>query len=238
LTKVSSHELCETITDPTLTAWWDPSNGWEIGDLCNIQTTRLGGYLVQLEWSQLNGACLISPHSPVLASFGMSSGWDRNHPRFLADVNGDGRHDILGFANDGVRLALGNGDGTFVAEQLVLGDFGAGAGWSADNHPRLLGDVNSDGRADIVGFATAGVRVALSKGDGTFNDLGVVLADFGAGAGWDRNHPRFLADVNGDGHLDIIGFANAGVRVALGKGDGTFNDLGVVLGSFGAGAGW
>jgi hypothetical protein len=27
-------------------------------------------------------------------------------------------------------------------------------------------------------------------------------------------HPRFLADVTGDGHADIIGFGDAGVYVA------------------------
>jgi hypothetical protein len=31
---VSSHEVSEAITDPELNAWWDTSNGEEIGDLC------------------------------------------------------------------------------------------------------------------------------------------------------------------------------------------------------------
>ena len=33
------------------------------------------------------------------------------HPRFLADLTGDRRADIVGFGDDGVYVALGNGDG-------------------------------------------------------------------------------------------------------------------------------
>ena len=61
LTVVSSHELAEAVTDPDLDAWWDDSTGEEIGDLCNRDTTRLGGFLVQTEWSNAQGACVAAP---------------------------------------------------------------------------------------------------------------------------------------------------------------------------------
>lgn len=61
LTEVSSHELCEAITDPTLGTWWDPNTGNEIGDICNRQAVRLGNYLVQTEWSNSQTACVIGP---------------------------------------------------------------------------------------------------------------------------------------------------------------------------------
>ena len=65
LTEVSSHELAEAITDPALNAWWDPVTGPgdEIGDICNRQTTRLGGYMVQTEWSNSQSACAVAPRS-------------------------------------------------------------------------------------------------------------------------------------------------------------------------------
>ena len=65
LTEVSSHELAEAITDPALNAWWDPVTGPgdEIGDICNRQTVRLGGYLVQTEWSNAQSACVVAPAS-------------------------------------------------------------------------------------------------------------------------------------------------------------------------------
>ena len=62
LTKVSSHELCEAITDPALNAWFEdtaPNN--EIGDICNSSQQQLGPYTVQLEWSNVDNACLLVP---------------------------------------------------------------------------------------------------------------------------------------------------------------------------------
>jgi hypothetical protein len=58
LTSTSSHELCEGITDPVPgEGWYDDQNG-EIGDICAWQTRRLGDYTVQLEWSNLQSACV------------------------------------------------------------------------------------------------------------------------------------------------------------------------------------
>jgi hypothetical protein len=63
LTEVCSHELAESITDPELNAWWDPTTGPgdEIGDICNRQTTRLGAFMVQTEWSNAQAACVFAP---------------------------------------------------------------------------------------------------------------------------------------------------------------------------------
>jgi len=58
LTSTSSHELCEAITDPIPgTGFYDDQNG-EIGDICAWQTKQLGGYAVQLEWSNHQGRCV------------------------------------------------------------------------------------------------------------------------------------------------------------------------------------
>jgi hypothetical protein len=58
LTATSSHELCEAITDPIPgQGWYDDQNG-EIGDICAWQTKKLGGYAVQLEWSNNAGRCI------------------------------------------------------------------------------------------------------------------------------------------------------------------------------------
>jgi hypothetical protein len=58
LTSTSSHELCEAITDPAPgTGWYDDANG-EIGDICAWKTKTLGGYVVQLEWSNAADACV------------------------------------------------------------------------------------------------------------------------------------------------------------------------------------
>lgn len=57
LTSISSHELCEAITDPVPgTGWYDDVNG-EIGDICAWQTRVVDGYTVQLEWSNSSAGC-------------------------------------------------------------------------------------------------------------------------------------------------------------------------------------
>jgi hypothetical protein len=69
LTKVSSHELCEAVTDPGLNAWYDRTTGNEIGDICtkgsrgsdsSAFNARLGGFLVQSEWSNGQSTCAIA----------------------------------------------------------------------------------------------------------------------------------------------------------------------------------
>ena len=58
LTSTSSHELCEAITDPIPgQGWYDDNNG-EIGDICAWKTRVLGGYTIQLEWSNNVGSCV------------------------------------------------------------------------------------------------------------------------------------------------------------------------------------
>lgn len=58
LTSTSSHELCEAITDPVPgSGWYDDVHG-EIGDICAWKTKRLGGYTVQLEWSNQAKKCV------------------------------------------------------------------------------------------------------------------------------------------------------------------------------------
>jgi hypothetical protein len=176
----------------------------------------------------------------VLADFGVRSGWQvEKHPRFLADLTGDGKADIVGFGDAGVFVALGNGDGTFRPPKLVLADFGVKSGWRVEKHPRFLADITGDGKADIVGFGDAGVFTARSKGDGTFEPPHFVLADFGVKSGWKvEKHPRFLGDIIGLRRADIVGFGDAGVFTARSKGDGTFEPPQFVLADFGVKSGW
>lgn len=62
LTKISSHELCEAITDPALNAWFDDTSPYnEIGDICNSGVANLGEFVVQSEWSNLQQACVFAP---------------------------------------------------------------------------------------------------------------------------------------------------------------------------------
>ena len=136
-----------------------------------LDSTLAGGSTVSV--SNTPDKPIIAPATFELAAFGSSAGnWiDQNHyPRQIADVNGDGKADIVGFAKSEVTVSLATGNGDFAAATDEIGNFGFSAGgWtSQDLYPRLLADVNGDGMADIVGFGAGGVVVSLATGDGHF----------------------------------------------------------------------
>ncbi|MEW1862911.1 FG-GAP-like repeat-containing protein [Streptomyces sp. NPDC088194] len=185
----------------------------------------------------------------ALKAFGhgpQAGGWvDGKHPRFLADTTGDGRLDIVGCHDDGVRISLQNEDGTFtpLADEPILKAFGHGpqaGGWLVGKHPRFLADTTGDGRLDIVGCHDDGVWVSLQDEDGAFAEPLYVLDDFGVHQGWSsvEEHPRFLVRTTGGGALDLVGFGPQGVVVARGRGDGTFEPSKLVLNDFGLAQGW
>ncbi|WP_298922493.1 DUF4214 domain-containing protein, partial [uncultured Roseobacter sp.] len=130
------------------------------------------------------------------------------YQRELADLNGDGRADIVGFSDNHVYVVQGQANGAFGAAYIAGSEFVNGQyGWGSGTMQRELADVNGDGRADIVGFGTHHVYVALGRSDGTFASgftagSEFVSTQYGWGSG---TMQRELADVNGDGRADIVG---------------------------------
>jgi hypothetical protein len=173
-----------------------------------------------------------------------AGGWANSstYPRMMADINGDGRDDIVGFGYGGVYAALNNGAGGFGNLFLASTTFGSGAeagGWANnDLFTRTFADINGDGRADIVGFGYDGVYAALGNGDGSFQGAYLAYTGFGANVtagGWTSNDHfyRTFGDVNGDGRDDIIGFGYDGIYAALANGSGGFGSMSLVMSAFG-----
>jgi Ca2+-binding RTX toxin-like protein len=171
--------------------------------------------------------------SPIVGLAGQftpqGGGWTSfdKYPRQVADVNGDGRADIVGFGQDTVYVSFGQANGTFSAPIVGLsGEFTPlGGGWTSFNqYPRQLADINGDGRADIVGFGQDTVYVSLGQANGTFSSFITGFSgDFTALAGgWTsfNQFPRQVADINADGRADIVGFGQDSVYVALAGQDG------------------
>jgi Big-like domain-containing protein/VCBS repeat protein len=156
----------------------------------------------------------------------------------IGDVNNDGKPDIVtanwyaALASCGghygmVGVLLGNGDGTFQAPVSY-----SSGGYEA--YSVAMADVNSDEKPDLLvanncqsleNCSSGSVSVLLGNGDGTFN---AAVSYSGGGSG---TASVTVADVNGDGHLDLVtancgngvnGCKNGMVGVLLGNGDGTF----------------
>jgi len=159
-----------------------------------------------------------------IAAYGYSAGgWisQNTYPRFLADVNGDGKADVVGFFKDGVYVSLSTGSKFGTATRWIAGYGSSAGGWtSQDKYPRFLADVNGDGKADVIGVGNAGAYVSLSTG-AKFGTATRWIAAFGYSAGgWTSQdkYPRTVADVNGDGKADVVGFGNSGVYVSRSTG--------------------
>lgn len=188
-----------------------------------------------------NGAGKFSKATRWASGWGYGDGWTlSNHIRTLADVNGDGRLDIVGIGKAGVKVALNRGSSFGPASYWLRGDFGSAEGWTTTRHVRLVDDVNGDGRADLIGFSKAGVKVALSTGS-AFRSPTRWTSAFSGSRGWRADiTPRTLADMNGDGRPDIVGFGRNGVHVALNTGS-SFATAKKWSGSFGyntSSSGW
>jgi FG-GAP-like repeat len=157
----------------------------------------------------------------VVASVVMNDGWTAATPRFLADVDGDKKQDVVGFGFDGVWIAKSNGSTGTPAD--VLAERGSNQGWSTAKHVRLVGDIDGDGKEDLVGFGDAGVYTALSNGSG-FGPARFVVPDQ-----WSSTkHARYVRDINGDGFADIVGFGDDGIHRALGGPSGFGGPLAVL----------
>jgi M6 family metalloprotease-like protein len=147
-------------------------------------------------WVSLNtGNGTFAASKKVLDGFGFAAGWRlEKHLRFLADLTGDGRADIVGFGEAGVWVSLNTGNGTFATPKKVLDDFGYTAGgWRVEKHPRSVAPLVQSKRGDLVGFGDAGVWVSLHTGNGTFAAAKKVLDDFGYSTGWRvEKHPRLV----------------------------------------------
>ena len=194
-------------------------NGDGLSDIVAFGTRVVSGVATAGAWVALSQGTSFAAPGNWSSAFSGTSWSPEQTPRLVADVNGDGRADVVGFGSDGVLVGLS--DGTQFASQTVFPHFGA-RDWNAADDPRVATDVNGDGCADIVGFQS-GIHVALADCAGSFGQPQLWTSSTAFSApNWSGSTPRLVVDLNGDGMSDVIGFGLNGVEVLLSTGTSPF----------------
>lgn len=160
---------------------------------------------------------LLGAGNGTFASAGAFAAGSTTRGVAVADFDWDGRDDVVASSAAGTFFLASNANGTLQAAVSVLGPPANVGGVAA-------GDLDGDGHPDVVvidrGASVAEVR--LSTGGGAF--AAPATATFATGA---EPHPAVLADLDGDGRLDLLVGCMTGheVSVRRGVGDGTFTPL-------------
>lgn len=140
----------------------------------------------------------------------------------IADVTNDGVLDLIVAGSNqfqvNVWVLIGNGDGSFQQPLLTTFQPNNISGYPDLQYPIAVGDINGDGKADLVltDISNGTIYALLGNNSGQFTYNGSIQTY--------QTGPTYLVDLNGDGILDLIATDPLGADflVYLGKGDGTF----------------
>jgi hypothetical protein len=153
----------------------------------------------------------------LATSYTTTRGWAAH---LAADVDGDGRADLLSYHPKRGRwwLSRGRANGTFDPPKLAT-TYTTTDGWQT----HLAADVDGDGRADLLSYHPERGRWWLSRGraNGTF-DPPKLATNYTTTDGWQTH---LAADVDGDGRADLRSYHPKSGRwwVSTGRADGTFD---------------
>jgi hypothetical protein len=170
------------------------------------------------------GGMALAPNSPVVMKQGQHP---HTHGLALADMNGDQKLDLVtaNNADNDVSIALGDGRGRFTALPKA---FPVGP----SPYPFAVGDINNDGRLDIIATASAtgplraqqlprsfALTLLLNDGRGGFSRSELPLR---------TGEPWFAAvgEINGDRKPDVVvtHHEKSELSVLLGDGAGRFTE--------------
>lgn len=187
---------------------------------------------------------------PAVTYSAVASGASAPAAIAVADVNGDGKTDVVvinsamvNYLSKTVAVFLGNGDGS-LQPPVAYGSGGI------IPFSLAIADVNGDKKPDLVvanyaaSFQSSDhngrVGVLIGNGDGTFQ--APVAYSSGAALGPNAGGSLAAADIDGDGNTDLVvanycspsACPNGAVNVLLGNGDGSFRPA-ITYGTGGSG---
>lgn len=177
-----------------------------------------------------------------------NKGWRAKYNvRTYGDFNNDGKEDLIGFGSDGVWVGISNGSSfTFTKWSTDFANISNSAWnsvwvtyeWGTYRSVRAIGDINNDGRDDIVGYGDAGVYVSLANATGTgFNPKTIWFAGFGYNQFFDNTHVRLVADIDNNGFADLFVFGPSGTQRVLNN-NGNSGTAVTVINDLGSSQGW
>jgi hypothetical protein len=195
---------------PHLVALGDVNNDGKL----DLAATQHDSNDVRIFLGRGDGRFSRAPGSPFAA---LQSARPHNHGLAFGDFNSDGRLDVAtSNQNDSsVSVLLGDGQGSFAPAE------GSPFAVGRDPYPLAVGDVNGDGRPDIVTPNVRGNTLSVLLGDGKGG-----FANAPGSPVQVAHRPYFVAvgDVNSDGHMDLAAAHDdiTLVTILLGDGRGGF----------------
>ncbi len=173
-------------------------NGDGRDDMVQVNTVGVQGHIA---YSQAGGT--FNPAWDAILGTGTDSGL---YTPYFADVNGDGRVDIIQIRSDStngswVGLNTGSNFQIWTSSPMTPG---------VSNGKYYFADVNGDGKADMIQMRKTGGVSSLwfATAAGSYNTTPDATINTDTGNGM---YEFYFADVNGDGKSDILGTRTDGI---------------------------
>lgn len=189
-------------------------------DLATLSGQLGGGWETWAAMELSTGASFASSTWPIASALHMHNGGKASDYRtFAADMNGDGKADLVTLSRDAdgawatnIAVEISTGSGFAHAWWPALTPMHMRNGGAGADYRVVVADVNGDGRADLVtigvdasgGWAEwAAVEVSTGSGfaSGTWP---IATARHMRNAGAKEDYRVLVADVNGDGKSDVV----------------------------------